>query len=284
MIVCAFLSAFVSSPLYFVQPMSSSTSKITAANLSACLTLANDSTYYGSQYGNTSCNNCSNCFVSIDDLDIYGPTFFIVLLISVLFVLTTIPLASLIDATTMYVLGKDKFHLYGMQRLWGAVGFGVVGLLVGILIDVYSRAINVSNQRKDYLLAFICLFLFEIITGIVIFSLDVPKHKVSFFFSTFCSVVKDKQIVLLLFVVFISGFNLATRYAFTFWYIMQLPGANPTLLGLSVLVGCLCEVPTFFVSGWAISKLGCQLILALGLLASAVSLLWCFAHSSIPCS
>ena len=265
MLICALLSAFVSFPLYFVPTVST---QVVSTTNHSCQSFSNRSILCDGNAG-VFCSNCTNCFITCDSADVYGLTFFLVLVISVLFVLTTVPLSSLIDATTMYVLGSDRFHLYGMQRLWGAVGFGVVGLLAGILVDAYSQAVR--SKERDYLLAFICLSMFQIITAVVIFSLNVPTHKQPLFFRTFCMLVRKKQIAHLLFVVFVSGFNLGTRYAFTFWYAEQLPGANSTLFGLAVFFGCFSEVPMFFISGWIVSKFGCRLVLTLGLLASAVS-------------
>ena len=112
----------------------------------------------------------------------------------------------------------------------------------------------------------------HLLAAAVISQLKVPKHRLTSLFSGLGDFVKNPQILLLLFIVFLSGFNLGTRYAFTFWYIDQLPGSSNTILGLSVFTGCYSEIPMFFVSGWLIKRFDYFLSLSLGLLAAGVSI------------
>ena len=262
MISCAILSAVFSFPFYFIPPIKLENVTISGANQScADLHCCYDNLSFKDQ--------CQNCNLYCQKYDDYALTFFLVLLFSILFVITSVPLSSLVDATTMYILGNKRLHLYGMQRLWGAIGFGLIGLLVGFLVDVYSTFFNTNN--KDYLLAFICLALFHCLTAAVIGYLEVPKHKLTSLFHGLSVFVKNPQIFMLLVIVFLSGFNLGSRYAFTFWYVEQLPGSSTTVLGLSLFTGCFSEIPMFFASGWIIKKIGYHLTLTLGLLASAVS-------------
>lgn len=43
---------------------------------------------------------------------------------------------------------------YGTQRAWGTVGWGVMGLMSGLLIDLWSG----SQVTKDYMPAFLLCF------------------------------------------------------------------------------------------------------------------------------
>lgn len=52
---------------------------------------------------------------------------------------------SLSDAICFHMLG-DRPNLYGQQRLWGGVGWGIFSLLAGVLVDEMSR----GQVLKDY--------------------------------------------------------------------------------------------------------------------------------------
>ena len=52
----------------------------------------------------------------------------------------------------------DRKELYGKQRLWGTVGYGSFSLIMGALVDWYSRDL----PSKDYLPAFIICFIFMV--------------------------------------------------------------------------------------------------------------------------
>lgn len=74
-----------------------------------------------------------------------------------------------------------------------------------------------------------------------------------------------------LFIVLISGMLQSIKYSYLFWYGENLEGANQTIFGLVVLIDCASEVPMFFLSGWIIKKMGHNLVLTLGLIITAVS-------------
>lgn len=63
---------------------------------------------------------------------------------------------------------------YGRQRVWGTLGWGLMGPLGGFLVDQYSG----DNFQKNYLPAFTLLF----ILGACDVMLTATKLKVSFFF------------------------------------------------------------------------------------------------------
>lgn len=53
------------------------------------------------------------------------------------------------DAICFDMLG-DRPHLYGNQRLWGSVGWGIFSLLAGFLVDQFSN----GKASKDYTVVF----------------------------------------------------------------------------------------------------------------------------------
>lgn len=48
--------------------------------------------------------------------------------------------------------GDDKIS-YGKQRVWGAIGWGLSTLLVGVSVDWYSRGSNEKNYFPAHLIA-----------------------------------------------------------------------------------------------------------------------------------
>ena len=72
----------------------------------------------------------------------------------VIFVLLLIMYGSNSTTTTMadticfQLLGKDRRHLYGRQRLFGSIGWGIVGLAGGALVDLFSHG---NQEQVNYL-------------------------------------------------------------------------------------------------------------------------------------
>lgn len=75
---------------------------------------------------------------------------------------------SFADAMCFQMLGDDS-HLYGNQRLWGAVGWGTFSFLAGYLVDVYSD----DEYEKDYTIPFFMVLGFLLIDVLVCTKLKV---------------------------------------------------------------------------------------------------------------
>eukprot|EP01132_Coremiostelium_polycephalum_P000473 gene473-599_t len=67
------------------------------------------------------------------------------------------PLFPLVDSVVLKALGKER-RLYGQQRLWGAISWGIMAAVVGILIERYF--IDVIFYTYSILMAMFALVLF----------------------------------------------------------------------------------------------------------------------------
>lgn len=60
-----------------------------------------------------------------------------------------------VKTSCLALFSGTHVSLYGKQRLWGSVGWGIFSLLTGTLIDLFSE-----GAYKDYTIAFILMFVF----------------------------------------------------------------------------------------------------------------------------
>lgn len=61
----------------------------------------------------------------------------------------------------LFFISEDRPNLYGLQRLWGSVGWGLFSIIAGLMVDAFSN----DNEDKDYISVFVLM--------VVIMSLDV---------------------------------------------------------------------------------------------------------------
>lgn len=78
------------------------------------------------------------------------------------------------DAICFEMLG-DKHHLYGNQRLWGAVGWGCVSLVSGVLVDEFSK----GKTYKDYSVLFYMMLVLILMDMLVSKKLKYNQTKLS---------------------------------------------------------------------------------------------------------
>lgn len=165
------------------------------------------------------------------------------------------------DAICFGLLG-DRHHLYGKQRLWGAVGWGIVALLSGYLVDKLSG----NSVNKNYTIVF---WMTAIIIGFDMF----VSTKLKFTQTTLSkNIFKDVSKLFLsvrvvVFFVWCISIGLCTAlvWNFLFWHLEDLSAKHAgcegnsikTLEGFVMAVQCFGgELPFFFLSGWILKKIG----------------------------
>ncbi|XP_060534642.1 major facilitator superfamily domain-containing protein 6 [Cylas formicarius] len=165
---------------------------------------------------------------------------------------------SISDAICFEMLG-NKHSRYGYQRLFGSLGWGIVSLLTGILIDVTSR----NKPYTDYLLAFYLAAGFLILDFVVSCVLKYEQTKLS------TNILKDVGKLVLnirvdVYFLWCVSVGMCTGIIWNFllWLVEDLAKARgqgnvKTLQGILMSVQCLGgELPFFFLSGKILKKIG----------------------------
>lgn len=183
------------------------------------------------------------------------------------------------DAICFDMLG-DRPHLYGNQRLWGSVGWGVFSLLAGFLVDQFSA----GKSNKDYTVVF---YMTIVIIGIDIIVSSKLKHTQSRLSS---NILKDVGQIFVSFRIVIYfawcilvGLGTAMIWNFLFWHLEDLASLQQgcdhtawikTLEGIVMSIQCFGgELPFFFLSGWILKKIGHVHAMSLVLLGFGVRFL-----------
>ncbi|KAL5273717.1 hypothetical protein ACFFRR_000457 [Megaselia abdita] len=183
------------------------------------------------------------------------------------------------DSICFDLLG-EKHHLYGQQRLWGAVGFGITSLLAGVLVD----AISGHSVIKDYSIIF---WMTAVILGLdMLVSKKLPASKAQLSSNILKDISKmflsPRITVFFIWCIFI-GLCTALVWNFLLWHLEVLgnniQGCNgqnsmKTLQGLAMGIQCFGgELPFLFLSGWLLQKIGHVNAMSLVLGAFGVRLL-----------
>ncbi|XP_076043663.1 uncharacterized protein LOC143026777 [Oratosquilla oratoria] len=77
--------------------------------------------------------------------------------------------SNLRDSICYMLLGEDG-HLYGKQRLFGTIGWGICGLTIGALVDLYSLGL----PEKDYFPGFIVAIILCFLDMIIVTRMEIP--------------------------------------------------------------------------------------------------------------
>ncbi|KAG5331936.1 MFSD6 protein, partial [Acromyrmex charruanus] len=117
-----------------------------------------------------------NCNVTCDNFEnnycLYiSPTFWGFVFLMSLGTVGIVTSFNINNAICFEILGKGEQMKYGKQRIWGEISYGLVGFLVGYIIDIWSQ----NKIYKTYTPAFLLAFIFISIDLLCCKNLKLPR-------------------------------------------------------------------------------------------------------------
>jgi PPP family 3-phenylpropionic acid transporter len=177
------------------------------------------------------------------------------------------PIMPLVDNSVMELLGERR-ELYGRQRVWGAIGWGLAGAVAGVLVDRFGLGVSFYAFIIGYAILLVVSSRLRISEGM---------NSQPFWHGVRALASNRPLMIFLLTVLFASvGSGIVNNYVFL--YLADL-GANKTLMGVSQTMSTLSEMPVFFFSAVLLRKFGARGLLLLSLSAYVVRLL---AYTLLP--
>lgn len=203
--------------------------------------------------------NCSlECDISfesciISEKNIYKtPQFWLFLLFLTIAWVSSGVTTSLSDAAC-YELLEERNDLYGKQRLWGTVGWGIFSLFTGFLNDLITG----TSPDKNYSASFYMLAILMTLDLIIVINSNIKNAKLSgITCRNVCLLFSQIRVIIFSITVFIIGALTGLHWAYFFWYMTHLKADQLVMglaLGIESFVG---ELPFFFFAGKIIGKLG----------------------------
>jgi PPP family 3-phenylpropionic acid transporter len=176
----------------------------------------------------------------------------------VVYAFFTAPVMPMVDASTMDWLGEGR-NLYGRIRLWGAIGWGLSAPLIGWLIE--------GSSIRWAFYGYIVLMLVGLVVAWMLPIRETSGQQP--FWSGIRLFASNRAWLVFLAVVFVGGMCMAMISGFLFLYMNDL-GASKTLMGLSLTVATISELPIFFYSNRLLKRWGARGLLLIALAAYVV--------------
>lgn len=171
------------------------------------------------------------------------------------------PIIPLVDNSVLELLG-ERSNRYGRIRLWGAIGWGVAGPVVGRLVD--WGGLNYS---------FYIFALLQLCGLLVTFGLPIAEASLGGgFWSALRKLAANRRWLIFLAVMFVGGMGQAVIHSFLFLYLADL-GASGWTMGLALSSATVSEVAVFFFADRLLVRWGTVRVLAISLVVLVVRLL-----------
>ena len=193
--------------------------------------------------------------------------FGLLLLIVSVYTLVAAPIISFGDSATMSMLG-DRREMYGRVRLGGTIGWGVMAYFSGRIIDhngiVWAYWIYAAGM---------------VITLLVAQGLRFSRVERGQSFRNGVGILlADRRWISFLGMVFVCGVGMASINIDQFVYMAEI-GASKTLMGLSLTISTLSELPVMFFGGRLLKRFGPRGLLTLAMVVTGLRLLLYFVFN-----
>lgn len=201
-------------------------------------------------------------FIQFDNGELLD-IFYILLVLVIIGELFGSILHPLLDGCTVDFLGNER-KLYGRLRFWGSVGMAVTNLIVGLVINHYTRQ-YCGEIRKNYSIAFYFFAAFMAITIVFLFLVKIvycegPKESLSAIKELFNSRVKFS----FWFAAISLGISDGFQSDFNSWFLDDLK-ASSFEVGLAAALHFILSALAYFVANYALERLGYIITIAAGL-------------------
>jgi PPP family 3-phenylpropionic acid transporter len=197
-------------------------------------------------------------------------SFFVpILLFAIVFNIFLAPVTSFADSASMYILGDQK-AMYGRIRLGGTLGYAVMALVGGMLV-----------QQNGISWAFwSCGFFFSLAFFVALRLTHNPEKGSDSTWRGIRILMSNPRWLLFLAVAFAGGLAQVASGTYLFAYLGEL-GAEASIMGLILMVGTLSEIPVLLFSNRLVGRFKPYGLLMVGITITGLRLL-AFAASSTP--
>lgn len=206
--------------------------------------------------------------------------FTILLIIILISNVISSPSLALADTVTMQTL-RPNVHLYGRQRLWGSVGWGIASFLVGALVTLSHHCPNPFTKPSEInytpcFYTFGALMLLSLLTSTgfqFAYSSDDSRtvRNVGIMESLKQSI--SMKYIMFLFTVFYFGILNAFMKTFLFWHLKDL-GGTQLLFSIIAAVNCFAEVSVYLISDKIITRMGHNRVIYLAAAGFTLRCVW----------
>jgi len=179
----------------------------------------------------------------------------------VMFAFAIAPTSPLADSATMSMLEGER-EMYGRVRLGGTFGWGFASLMAGMVIEQQGL------HSSFYMFAILMFF-----TMLVSQKLKFSRVETSVSVRQGIQVLLSKpRWILFLAMAFMAGTGLAVVNTYGLFYMNEL-GSSKTLMGITMVVATVSEIPILFFSNRLIARLKAHGLLVFGVAMTGIRLL-----------
>ncbi|XP_047486779.1 uncharacterized protein LOC125037619 [Penaeus chinensis] len=172
---------------------------------------------------------------------------------------------TMMDAVTLAQINKQGGE-FGKQRVMTMVGFSIIPLIAGIIIDRIGEATGIIDYMPAFYLGDALLLLSVVLVSRLPLEVELPEESLT---KGLKEIVTRVEIDIFMVLILIMGTNYGFIESYLFVYLKELKAPN-YLLGLTMTTGCMISIPMLFWADPIVAKMGRHNVFLVSFLAYAV--------------
>lgn len=166
------------------------------------------------------------------------------------------------DATCFDMLGEKSMD-YGVQRVWGTIGFGLTALIGGVAVHTFQ--LDATNSVTAFAPALIIMIVFGAFDVISIKWLQLPRfsNEGDTIASKVTDLLRQKKIIIFLCFATLAGILDSFIIYYMFWYLEEIAEETGYMDRIKLIEGCVVaaeclggEILFFLISGKILKRIG----------------------------
>ena len=175
----------------------------------------------------------------------------------------------ILDAVAM-ALAQEHNNDYGRQRAWGAISWGLFGAISGSAVDACTKY---CKTEYIYAPAFAMFVGFVTLATLTAFKMKFHSHQSPGSISrNIWPLLSNPDMLIFLLILFLVGIVVGVISTYLFLFLQELNGPH-SLMGLTLTISCLSEVPFMYYSSKILNYFGHKCIFYLCLLCYGIRLI-----------
>jgi len=173
------------------------------------------------------------------------------------------PVLPLLDSLALDQIERMQNISYSNIRFWGAPGYGLGAVVTGWLIPAFGVKVAFYTSAG-----------FLVLSLLAMLRLSPAKEKnkgIDLQFKNLANILSDKILLIFLFIILVVSIGQSAITFFLSVYMREI-GASPKIIGTTIGVQALSELPFYFIAAWLLTRMKPGIVVIMAIFATAIRL------------
>lgn len=192
-----------------------------------------------------------------------GKSIYPIVILTMALALFNNPVLPLLDSLTLDQIDRVQNISYSNIRFWGAPGYGLGAVVTGWLIPVFGVGVAFYTSA--------CFLVLCLLSMMRLSTLQGKNRGIDLEFKNLADILSNPVTLFFLFIIFAVSIGQSAITSFLSVYMREI-GASAEIIGTTIGVQALSELPFYFIAAWLLTRMKPGYIVIIAIVATTIRL------------